>query len=93
MQFGEREEILKMAKERVAALKPLYPEARILDEEEVSALYLIVDKPALYQLAERKDTPSLLALGSLFKPLSMLGIGAALLCQLPSLRQREVKED
>ena len=93
MQFGEREEMLKIAKERVAALKSLYPEARILDEEEVSVFYLIVDKPALYQLAERKDAPSLLALRSLLKPLGMLGIGAALLCQLPSLRQRVVKED
>jgi formate dehydrogenase iron-sulfur subunit len=93
MQFGDRKEMLKMAKERVAALKSLYPEARILDEEEVSVFYLIVDKPVLYQLAEGKDAPSLLALRSLFQPLGMLSIGAVLLCQLPSLRQREVKED
>jgi len=93
VQFGDREEILKKAHVRLDELKPLYKEARILDEEEVNVLYLIVDKPALYQIAERDDRSSLLALKSLFKPLSVLGIGAALLCQLPSLRERGMKKD
>jgi formate dehydrogenase iron-sulfur subunit len=96
-QFGEREEMLNKAKERVNELKPLYPEAKILDEEEVSILYLIVDKPSLYQIAVRPNNSSLLALKTLFKPLSVLGIGAALLCQLPSLcqslRQKEMRKD
>jgi formate dehydrogenase iron-sulfur subunit len=93
MQFGEREEMLKKAHERLDQLKPLYKDARILDEEEVSVLYLIVDKPSLYQIAERNDSASLLAFKSLFKPLSVLGVGAALLCQIPSLRQRGLKKD
>lgn len=93
LQFGEREEMLKKAHERLDELKPLYKDAKILDEDEVSVLYLIVDKPSLYQIAEKKDSSSLFAFQSLFKPLSLLGIGAALLCQLPSLRQREIKRD
>jgi len=93
MQFGEREEMLKKAHERLDQMKPLYKDARILDEEEVGALYLIVDKPSLYQIAERNDSASLLAFKSLFKPLSVLGVGAALLCQLPSLRERKIKKD
>jgi formate dehydrogenase iron-sulfur subunit len=92
LQFGEREEMLKTVRERLDQLKPLYKDAKILDEEEVSALYLIVDKPSLYQIAEKKESSSLLALKSLFKPLSVVGIGAAFLCQLPSLRQRGIKQ-
>lgn len=48
MNFGDRDEMLKLAKERVEALKAKYPKAQLLDADMVRVIYLVVDDPKKY---------------------------------------------
>ncbi len=48
MNFGERSEILQMAKDRLAALKEKYPKAQLLDADQVRVIYLVADDPKKY---------------------------------------------
>lgn len=48
MNFGDREEMLKLANERLAALKAKYPKAQLLDADQVRVIYLVVDDPKKY---------------------------------------------
>ena len=48
MNFGDREEILAMAKKRLAAVKKNHPRARLLDPEDIRVLYLVTEDPILY---------------------------------------------
>ncbi|MEN6440999.1 MAG: 4Fe-4S dicluster domain-containing protein [Syntrophobacter sp.] len=48
MNFGERDEMLKLAKERLALLKERYPKAQLLDADQVRVIYLVVDDPKKY---------------------------------------------
>jgi len=48
MNFGERDEMLKLAKERVEALKAKNPKAQLLDADQVRVIYLVVDDPKKY---------------------------------------------
>ena len=48
MNFGEREDMLKLAESRLAHLKKQYPEARLADPDEVNVIYLLIDKPENY---------------------------------------------
>lgn len=46
--FGNRNEILRVARKRLEDIKRTYPEAQLLDMKEVRTIYLIVDKPESY---------------------------------------------
>jgi formate dehydrogenase iron-sulfur subunit len=48
MNFGEREEILKLAEERLAKVKQTFPKAMLADPDDVSVIYLLTDDPATY---------------------------------------------
>ncbi len=48
MNFGERADMLKMANERLAALKTRYPKAQLLNPDEVRVIYLVADDPKKY---------------------------------------------
>jgi len=48
MQFGEREEILALADERLAAAKKKFPKAQLLDADSVSVIYLVAFDPLKY---------------------------------------------
>lgn len=48
MVFGEREEILKIAKERLAVVKKTFPKAFLANPEDVSVIYLLVDDKDKY---------------------------------------------
>lgn len=48
MNFGERSKMLDMAKTRLAALKKEHPKVRLLDENEVNAIFLVIDEPENY---------------------------------------------
>jgi len=48
MNFGERDEILQMARERLAAIKEKYPKAQLLDADQVRVIYLVTDDPVKY---------------------------------------------
>ncbi len=52
MNFGEREDMLALAKQRLAAVKPKFPRASLADPEDVSVIYLLADEPKrLYEHA------------------------------------------
>jgi formate dehydrogenase iron-sulfur subunit len=48
MNFGDREEMLKMARERLEVLEPKYAKAALLDPGDVNVMYLVVHDPDLY---------------------------------------------
>ncbi len=48
MNFGDRDEILKLAKQRLNALKKKYPKAQLLDADSVRTIFLVTDDPAKY---------------------------------------------
>ncbi|MFA6810635.1 MAG: 4Fe-4S dicluster domain-containing protein [Desulfoplanes sp.] len=48
MNFGERDEMLNLAHERLALVKKEFPTAQLVDEDSVSVIYLITDKPKNY---------------------------------------------
>lgn len=48
MNFGERDAMLSMAKERLEQLKASYPKAQILDADQVRVIFLVVDDPRKY---------------------------------------------
>ncbi|MDD3312207.1 4Fe-4S dicluster domain-containing protein [Pseudodesulfovibrio sp.] len=48
MNFGEREEMLKLGQERLAKLKEKWPDAMLADPDSVNVIYLLIDKPENY---------------------------------------------
>jgi formate dehydrogenase iron-sulfur subunit len=48
MQFGEREEILTLAEKHLEMAKKRYPQASLLDPDDVSVIYLVAYPPDLY---------------------------------------------
>jgi formate dehydrogenase iron-sulfur subunit len=48
MNFGERDAMLAMAKERLEKLKAAYPKAQLLDADQVRVIFLVVDDPKKY---------------------------------------------
>ena len=48
MEFGEREEMLALAKKRLEALLPTHPKAYIADPEDVNVLYLLAEEKEHY---------------------------------------------
>lgn len=87
LQFGLREEILKRAEIRLKVLKKTHPAARIIDKDEVSWIYVLNKPEAQFQITRREREPSAMyALKSLFKPLGIFAVGAALVSQIPKGR-------
>lgn len=48
MSFGDREDMLALGEERLAAVKKKYPEARLIDAADVNTIYLAGMDPKLY---------------------------------------------
>lgn len=48
MQFGDRDEILALAKKRLGEVKKKNPKAMLIDEDTVSVIYLVAYEPKLY---------------------------------------------
>jgi formate dehydrogenase iron-sulfur subunit len=48
MVFGERNEILDMAKKRVAELKKTYPKAMAINPDDVRVIFIVTDDPKKY---------------------------------------------
>jgi formate dehydrogenase iron-sulfur subunit len=48
MNFGERDAMMTLAKERLTAVKAKYPKAQLLDADQVRTVFLVVDDPAKY---------------------------------------------
>ncbi len=88
LQFGTRAEILRMAESRLRELKKGYPAARVIDREDVSWIYVLHQPEVQFQISRRQRKPSVrYALRSLFKPLGVFGMGAALVSQIAKGRE------
>jgi formate dehydrogenase iron-sulfur subunit len=48
MNFGDRDEMLKLANDRLAGAKAKYPKAQLLDADQVRVIYLVADDPHKY---------------------------------------------
>lgn len=48
MNFGEREEMLKLARERLTSVRQEFPKAQLVDADSVNVIYLITDDPSNY---------------------------------------------
>ena len=48
MNFGERDEMLALAKKRLAEVKKSKPKAQLLDPDDVNVVYLVEEDPKLY---------------------------------------------
>ena len=49
LNFGDRDNILDMAKKRLSELKPKYPKAQLLGAEYLRVIFLVVDDPQKYR--------------------------------------------
>ena len=58
MNFGNREEMLALAKKGLAEAKKKYPNAQLVDEESVRVIFLTQDKPGLYAKTLMADASS-----------------------------------
>lgn len=58
MNFGDREEMVKLAKKRKEEVASKYPNARLTGLDDLRVFYLLIDEPAKYNLyADAKTTP------------------------------------
>lgn len=65
MNFGDREKILAMAKERLEEVKKKYPKAELLNHDFVRTIFLVVDDPKKYhKFASVTDETVLASLGA-----------------------------
>ncbi|MFZ0240721.1 MAG: 4Fe-4S dicluster domain-containing protein [Desulfobacterales bacterium] len=77
MNFGERDEMLALAKNRLAVVKKKYPQAALLDPDDIRVIFLVAHEPQLYYkfavAANRTfDMTRQVALQRLLKPFSGL---------------------
>jgi formate dehydrogenase iron-sulfur subunit len=78
MQFGEREEMLMLAEKQLEMAKKRYPQASLLDPDDVSVIYLVAYPPDLYHefavaAAGGSAITRQLALRRMVRPLVKLG--------------------
>jgi formate dehydrogenase iron-sulfur subunit len=78
MQFGERDEILNLADQHLQMAKKRYPQASLLDPDDVSVIYLVGYPPDFYHAfavaaAGRNGMTRHLALRKIVRPLVQLG--------------------
>jgi len=75
MNFGERSEMVALAKNRLSIVKKANPKAALLDPDDVNVIYLVTEKPSLYhEFAVASNTAfditRQVALRRMFKPLT-----------------------
>jgi formate dehydrogenase iron-sulfur subunit len=73
MNFGERQKMLDLAQQRLAAVRKEYPQALLTDADEVAVIYLLADTPKNYHkhsVAQRnQDMDRKMFLARLGRPL------------------------
>lgn len=55
MNFGDREDMLKLAEQRLAEAKKKFPKAQLIDADSVRVIFLTADAPALYSPTLQAD--------------------------------------
>jgi formate dehydrogenase iron-sulfur subunit len=76
LSFGPREEILEMANKRLEEVKKQFPLAKVIDQDEVSWIYLLHRPEAEFQMTVRAKTkPVTVAQRAFMKPFGALVAG------------------
>jgi len=75
MNFGDRNEILSLAQKRLAGVKGKYPQAMLLDPDDIRVIYLVAYDPNLYHDSAVASNSTLnitrqVALRKMFRPLT-----------------------
>jgi formate dehydrogenase iron-sulfur subunit len=75
MNFGDREEMLTLAKNRLSVVKKSNPKAQLLDPDDIRVIFLVTEDPKLYHkfaVASNGafDMTRAIALKKLFRPLT-----------------------
>ncbi|MGA7876318.1 MAG: 4Fe-4S dicluster domain-containing protein [Desulfoferrobacter sp.] len=82
MNFGDRDEMMAMAKKRLETLKAKYPDAQLIDADQIRTIFLVVADPTIYyKFAIASASPGIdrkLAMRRLAKP-----AGRAIRAMLP----------
>ena len=74
MSFGDRDQMLEMAKKRLDELKPIYPKADLLNHEYVRTIFLVIDDPKKYhKFASMEDSTVVAAIEHLLNPAVPVG--------------------
>ncbi|NLJ71991.1 MAG: 4Fe-4S dicluster domain-containing protein [Syntrophomonadaceae bacterium] len=83
LSFGEKADMQKLAKERLAEVKKTYPKAQLYGDNIMGGttyLYLLLDEPKVYGVPAKPATPISLTLWKdLVHPLGGIAVGAAAL--------------
>lgn len=75
MNFGDRNEILSLAQKRLAGVKDKYPQAMLIDPDDIRVIYLVAYDPNLYHDSAVASNSTLnitrqVALRRMFRPLT-----------------------
>jgi len=89
--FGDRNEILKLAKSRLADVQKSHPKACLLDEDEVRWIYLLQEKETDYQMSIRNREKRYFGLNKILSPKNPAWIAAGSLAMLFKWREDRVR--
>jgi formate dehydrogenase iron-sulfur subunit len=94
MNFGNRGDMMKMAKARLAQVKKAgYRKAQLLDADSIRVIFLVVDDPMIYyKFAVAQNDVGIsrkLALRKLFRPATGLVAGVAMLGSIADTSRSE----
>ncbi len=80
MSFGDRNEIMDKAQKRLAEVKKKFPQASLLDPDDLRTIYLVLEDRKLYHKfasVEKRGISRQAALRKLFKPLTTVAAATA----------------
>lgn len=73
MNFGDRDDMLKLAEKRLKEVKAKHPKATLLNQEFVRAIFLVIDEPKKYHKFAEFDNSTLIAtMQNLVQPVTSL---------------------
>lgn len=91
--FGERDEILALAKKRLAEVKKNHPDAALLDEDDVRWIYLLHEKEEDFQMSLKNENARYYGLNRVLSPNNPAWIAAGSLAMLFKWREKRVEKD
>jgi formate dehydrogenase iron-sulfur subunit len=77
MNFGDRDQVMAMAKKRLAMVQKAHPKAKLLDPDDIRVIFLVTEEPKHYHTfavasAGAFDMSRAVALKRLLRPLTSL---------------------
>jgi formate dehydrogenase iron-sulfur subunit len=92
--FGDDDEIKAMAQKRVKALQKTYPEAQVLDLEDVRWIYVLHETEDLFEMGLLRDVPKMkYGMKKILSPMTPVWMTAGLLGMIFKRREEGMKKD